>query len=215
MRRSWIGGWMVALGCALPAIAAVEGAAPAADAADTVEAVWVERQLSFSYMPLTTYYSCEGLRGKMRWLLEELGARPGFTVRTRGCVEVQGPELFPGVEIVAAFAAPATPEVLAQVAADAARRQLAARAAGRPDPEAQATARFPARTRTVEFRSERTALARLQDGDCELVEQLLRQGAFERLGVEVVEARVNCVPRQVTLGAVRMTLAVLEPVTAP
>jgi hypothetical protein len=203
---------VVALTCALPAIAAAEGAAPAADAA-TVEAVWVDRELTFTYMPLTTYYSCEGLRGKILWILRELGARPGFEVTTRGCVEVQGPELFPGVEVVAAFPAPATPEVLAQVAEHAAKRQLAARAAGQPDPVAEATKHFPARTRRIEFRSERsTAVPGLQDGDCELIEQLLRQDAFGRLGVAVVDARVNCVPRQVTLGAVRMTLETLEPV---
>lgn len=213
MRRSRIGGWVVALACALPAVAGAEEAAPPAAAAPTVEAVWVESKLGFTYMPLTTYYSCDGLRDKVRWILQELGARPGFKVRSRGCVEVQGPELFPGVEIVAAFPAPATPEILAQVAEDAAKRPPAAREAGQPDPVAEATTPFPARTRRVEFRSERTALAGLQDGDCELIEQLLRRDVFGRFGVVVLDARVNCVPRQVTLGAVRVTVEVLEPVT--
>ena len=179
--------------CVLPLLAAAQEAAPAPGAAPEVNAVWVERTVSFTYVPLTTYYSCDGLRDKVRWILGELGARPGFKVKTHGCVEVQGPERFPGVDIVAAFPAAATPELLAQLAGEA-------------------TAQFPARVRRVEFNSVRTAQADLQDGDCELIEQLLRHDVFGKFGVKVVDASVSCVPRQVTLGAVRMAVEVLEPV---
>lgn len=217
MRRSRMGGWVVALACALPAIATAGQDAPAAADA-TVEAVWVENKVSFTYMAFTSYYSCDGLRDKVRWLLAELGARPGFTVRARGCIQLQGPEWAPGVEIVAAFPAPATSEVLARLAADAARRAPAAGAAGaagQQDPAAQAAARFPARTKHIEFRSSRTSGPGLQDGDCELIDQLLRQDVFGTFGVRVVDAQVSCVPRRVTLGAVRMTVEVLEPVPQP
>jgi hypothetical protein len=204
--------WFAATLCALPLLAGAQQTAPAPEAAATVNAVWVERKVSFTYMPLTSYYSCDGLRDKVRWLLRQLGARPDFRVRSRGCVESQGPEAFPGVEIVAAFPAAATPELLGQLADEAAKQQLAARVAGKPDPLAEATAQFPARARLVELRSARTTLGGLQDGDCELMEQLVRQDVFGRLGVKVVEAETRCVPRQVTLGAVRMTVEVLEPV---
>ena len=53
----------------------------------------------------------------------------------------------------------------------------------------------------------------LQDGDCDLMEQL-RDQVFEPFGVKVVEDDLRCVPRQVTIGAVRMTVEVLEPVPA-
>jgi hypothetical protein len=200
--------------CALPLVTMAQDAAPAPEAAPTVNAVWVERRVSFTYMPLTSYYSCDGLRDKVRWILRELGARPDFKVRARGCIEVQGPELSPGVEIVAAFPAEATPELLRQLADDASTRQLAARAKGKPDPVIEATTQFPARAKRVEFVSSRTTLADLQDGDCELMEQLVRNDVFGRLGARVVEARTHCVPRQVTLGAVRMAVEVLEPVQA-
>lgn len=212
MRRSLRGVWFATSLCALPLLAAAQQVAPAPQAAATVDAVWVERKVNFTYMPLTSYYSCDGLRDKVRWLLRQLGARPDFSVKSRGCIEVQGPEVFPGVEIVAAFPAAATPELLERLAGEAAKRQLAARAAGKPDPVVEATARFPARPRLVEFQSGRTTLASLQDGDCELIEQLVRQDVFGKLGVKVVEAETRCVPRQVTLGAVRMTVEVLEPV---
>lgn len=214
MRRSWQGGWIATALCALPLLAAAQEAARAPEATAAVKAVWVEHKVNFTYMPLTSYYSCDGLRDKVRWILRELGARPGFTVRSRGCVEVQGPELFPGVEIVAAFPAEATPELLQQLADEASKRQLAARATGKPDPVTEATAQFPARVKRVEFRSGTTTLSDLQDGDCELMEQLVRNDVFGKLGAKVVDAQTHCVPRQVTLGAVRMAVEVLEPVPA-
>lgn len=214
MRRSWQGGWIAIAVCALPLLAAAQEAAPVPETATAVNAVWVEHQVSFTYMPLTSYYSCDGLRDKVRWILRELGARPGFKVKARGCIEMQGPELFPGVEIVAAFPAEATPDLLEQLAAEASKRQLAARATGRPDPVTEATAQFPARVRRVEFQSGTTTLSGLQNGDCELMEQLVRNDVFGRLGVRVVDAQTRCVPRQVTLGAVRMAVEVLEPIPA-
>jgi hypothetical protein len=214
MQRSWQGAWFATALCALPLLVAAQEAAPAPDAAATVDAVWVEHKVNFTYMPLTSYYSCDGLRDKVRWILTQLGARPGFTVRSRGCIEVTGPELFPGVEIVAALPAEATPELLEQLADDASKRQLAARATGKPDPVTEATAQFPARVKRVAFESGRTTFSDLQDGDCELMEQLVRNDVFGKLGARVVEAQTHCVPRQVTLGAVRMTVDVLEPVPA-
>jgi len=201
--------------CVLPLLAAGQAEAPAPESAATVNAVWVERKVSFNYMPLTSYYSCDGLRDKVRWILKELGARPGFKVKARGCLEVQGPEPFPGVEIVAAFPAAATPELLEELAADASKRQLAARATGKSDPVTEATAQFQARVKRVEFVSGPTRLYDLQDGDCELMEQLVRSDVFGKLGAKVVDSQTRCVPRQVTLGAVRMTVEVLEPVPAP
>lgn len=212
MKRSSMGAWLAALLVAQPLFVSAQEAGPGAATAATVDAVWVERELTFTYMPLTSYYSCDGLRDKVRWILKELGARPGFKVSSRGCMEAQGPEVFPGVKIVAAFPVEATPEVLAGLASDASKRQLAARAAGKPEAVAEATAQFPARVRRVEFRSS-GSINELRDGDCELIEQL-RDRAFGPLGIKVIEDRLHCVPRQVTIGAVRMTVEVLEPVPA-
>jgi hypothetical protein len=215
MRRLWNGGWVAGLLCVFPPFAAAQVATPSADAAATVNAVWVEHELTFTYMPLTSYYSCDGLRDKVRWILEELGAKPDFKVKSRGCIELQGPEVFPGVKIVAAFPAPATPELLSQLASEASTRELAARATGKANPVAEATAQFPARVRRVEFKSGRSSLDDLQDGDCELMEQLLRSHVFDELGVKVVEEQISCVPRQISIGAVRMTVEVLEPAPVP
>jgi hypothetical protein len=40
----------------------------------------------------------------------------------------------------------------------------------------------------------------------------LQRSVFEQIGVRVLESRLSCVPRQVTLGAVHMVVEVLEPV---
>ena len=86
MRRSWMGGWIATALCTLPLVAAAQDAAPAPEPAATVNAVWVEHEVNFTYMPLTSYYSCDGLRDKVRWILRQLGARPDFKVRSRGCI---------------------------------------------------------------------------------------------------------------------------------
>lgn len=184
----------------------------AADAPPTVNAVWLERDLTFTYMGSTSYYTCDGLRDKVRTVLERLGARPGFKVSARNCMNMPRPEWSPAVRIVAAFPAEATPERLAELADSAPERELAARAGGRPADEA--TAQFPARWKRVEFQSGPPGFREIDDGDCELMEQLQRS-VFEQIGVRVIESSVSCVPHQRTLGAVRMTVEVLEPVPPP
>ena len=209
MRRLPMRGWAAVLLFALPLPVASQEQSPAAPDAAAVNAVWVEHDVTLNYMGLTSYYSCDGLRDKVRWVLGQLGARPGFKVTTRGCVRVTGPEVMPSVRIVAAMPAAATPEILAQLAADASKQELAARVQGKSAPAAEATAQFPARVKRVKFTS--SPVDDLRDGDCELMEQL-RDGVFGALGVRVVEDRMRCVPRQVTPGSVQMTVEVLEPV---
>lgn len=180
-----------------------------AAAGQVVDAIWFEREIFVTYMAFTSYYSCEGLRDKVRWVLKELGARPDFRVTTRGCVRLSGPEEMPGVRIVAALPVEATPEVLAELASGAAKRELEARATGQALAEPEATARFPARPRRIEFRSRMNGP--LEDGDCELIEHL-RDQLMVPLGARIIEDAVRCLPKQVSLGAVRLTVDVLQPI---
>jgi len=211
MRNVTRGGAVAALALALLASAAVQAqdSVAAADDPTVVSAVWIERDVQLHYMGFTSYYSCEGLRGQVRSILKELGARPGFKVTARNCINLTGPEWSPIVRIVAAFPVEATPEVLAELERDASKRELVARVQGKSATEA--TAQFPARTKRVEFRS--GGMSFLQDGDCELMEQM-RDRVFGPLGVKVIDSSVHCSPRQVWLGAIRMTVDVLEPLPA-
>lgn len=197
---------MVALGSPRVALSQESGSA---DVGPAVDAVWMEREILMTYMAFTSFYSCRGLRDKVTWVLEELGARPGFKVTTRGCVEVTGPEVMPAVRIVAALPVAATPEVLAELASGAAKRDLAARATGQSPPETGGTERVRAIARRVEFTSRPGGP--LEDGDCELIEQL-RDQVMVPLGARIIENAVRCVPRQVRPGAVRLTVEVLQPV---
>lgn len=187
------------------------GAAPTAiGSGPTVNAVWVESEVEFAHMSFTTYYSCDGLRDKLRRLLREIGARPDFKVHVTGCFD-QGPEVMPRVKIKAALPQEATPELLARLAEGASQRELVARATGKSDATAEATAQFPARLRRIEIRDRTGSL--IEDGDCDLVEQL-RDKAFPKLGVKIVDDQMRCMPNTVALGGVRLTIEVLEAVPA-
>lgn len=181
-----------------------------ADAAAPIMAVWVEKKVTLQYMGITSHYSCDGLKDKVRTILQEIGARPGFRITPRGCVNPRhGAERAPIVDIVAALPQPATPAVLAELAASTSKAELAAKAGGKPGPAAEATAEFPARVRRVEFRD--SQVGPIEAGDCELLDQM-REGVFAPLGAKVVVNRLHCVPHQVMVGSVDLTVEVLQPV---
>lgn len=187
----------------IPAAAGGEATAP-------VMAVWVEQRIHFPYMAFTAYYSCDGLERKVKQVLAAIGARPGFTVNARGCMNPRhGAEWSPSVDIVVAMPQPVTPETLAAVAKAASTQELAARAGGKPGPATEATAEFPARLRRIDFRDSPTGL--LQPGDCELIEGM-RDWVFKPLGATIVVDRMSCVPHTLNNGIIVLTIDVLEPV---
>ena len=201
-----------------PALLACSTAARA-EPADTVpaapvNAVWVEVQHNFFYVGHTSYYSCDGLREKVRYILEQAGARPDLKV-IASCVQSggMGVEPMPSVRIKAAFPAEAMPEVLAKLAAEAPQRELVARVKGTGAQLAEETAEFPAVWRRVEF--EGRGRSRVEDGDCELLEQMVEQ-VLVPAGVRVAaESRLHCVPHQVPVGSVRLVVDTLQKSRAP
>lgn len=189
------------------AVANAQPASPAADApGGTVNAVWVDHDLSFTYTGFTTHYSCNGLESKLEYVLRQLGARPGYKVTSAGCLN-SGPELMPHVRIRAALPAEATPAVLAELQKTRAEREQVALASGKDGQDASA-AQFPAAWRVVKF--EGTSTSDVQDGDCELMEQLVDR-LFKPLGIVQVEgSSLHCVPHQVTINAVNLKVRVLS-----
>jgi len=195
-------------------LSAAVGVASAADNA-TVNAVWVDEDLSFTYVGFTSHYSCGGIRDKVAYVMQQLGARPDFKVTVAGCLNASsGPEIMPRVRVRAALPREATPTVLAELTRERSTRELAAHAQGKPAAVAdEATAAFPAAWRMVTF--EGTPSSAVQDGDCELMEQLIRQ-VLVPMGVrEVKGSKLDCVPHQVPLNAVNVKLQVLAPTRAP
>ena len=172
-----------------------------------VNAVWVDHDLSFTSTGFTSHYSCSGLESKVEYVLKALGARPGYKVNANGCTS-SGPELMPRVRIRAALPMAATPEVLGEIESARAKGELAARAGGKPVTATDAaTAQFPATWRVVKF--EGTSMSNVQDGDCELMEQLLDR-VLKPMGVrEVKGSALNCVPNQISMNAVSLKVRVL------
>ena len=190
--------------------------ATAADGAPTVMAVWVQKEVNFPYKGLTSYYTCDGIRYKVREILEYIGARPGFKVKVRSCINdvgsprnLGGVEPMPWVYITAALPQPVTPELLAELAKPDPKAELVARATGKPLATAEATAQFAAQWRRVQFQG--SPIGPVQQGDCELVDEMA-ESAFAQLGARVIEDLTACVPRQVNPGSIRLTLEVLQPV---
>jgi hypothetical protein len=197
----------------LAAIVSAHADEVAAPAAPPVDAVWIQHEVRFTYMGYTSYYSCDGIRDKVRYILKQVGARPDDLKVTVGCLEPFGVERMPSVRIKATMPAEATPETLAKLAEDASHRELVKRVQGSGQGTDDATARFPAVWKTVEFRGRPGA--RIEDGDCELLDDLTKQ-VFPKLGVKVTpDSSLSCMPRQVQLGDVRVKLEALAPVPAP
>lgn len=192
---------------ATPAVATPDPPTP------TVQAVWIEREASFVYMGQTTYYNCYGLRDKVRYILEQVGAREDDLKVRVSCVETGGAgvERMPRVQIRAVMPTQATPELLQQLRDDP-KRALIARVRGEGDPDL-ATAQFPAVPTLVQFDGSRGN--RVEDGDCELLEHLVAR-VFPALGVRVAEGtRLHCMRSSVPVGSVDLRLETLRKAPEP
>jgi hypothetical protein len=209
---------MAALGLAVAtATAAPQAGEPAAAdpaARPTVNAVWVPQSFNFAYFGITSLYSCDGLRDVARYVLLRAGARPDDLKVRVTCVETGGAgvEQMPQVRIEAAFPAVATPELLERLRNDP-KRELTARVRGESDKAEDALKPFPAERRTIAIdgRGDR----RIDDGDCELLQHLVRHVLTPAGVTEAAGSRLNCVPRTVTIGAVGLRLDTLQKAAEP
>jgi hypothetical protein len=180
--------------------------------APTVSAVWMEREFSFTYMGIGTYYSCDGLRNKLEYLLEQVGARKDPKVIV-SCLDAGAVEQLPMARIRVAVPVEATPERLAELASGQSHRELVGRVQGKGTAVDDATAQFPAERRVVEFDGRRGR--RVEDSDCELLNQFLPQ-VLKPLGVrEMPGSTLRCTPKQSQFGAVNLRLETLQAVREP
>jgi hypothetical protein len=118
------------------------------------------------------------------------------------------------VRLHSALPAEATPEVIAQVSEQAPKRALIRRVQGKKEPILDdATAPFPAAWRTVVIDTREDKI--LEGGDCELVEQFVKQ-IIRPLGVRVQpSSTLRCIPHAPLTGWVTLTLQTLQPYTPP
>lgn len=202
---------------AIPVLAAAAAVATAdvassPDAGPTVSAIWLEQDWYQSHTGFTTYYSCDGLRDKVRSLLRQLGVRDDLKVSSAGCSSSTGIDQFPRLRIKVASAVEATPERLAALEERREQIELIAKVnEKRPDYDRQSL-QFAARKRIVEFRDRRGSA--IEQGDCEFMETFA-DDVLPKIGARVVEREIRCTPHQVSMNSIRLVVEVLEPAPPP
>jgi hypothetical protein len=157
-------------------------------------AVWKEQSIDFSYFGRTSRYSCDGIRDKLRSILALMGVRRDPHAVTVSCADTGDSrlllhEMSPSVQLI--FSSPSLPDASAKPA----------RAGDLAPLDAQFTA----------FSIVTDAFRNLQPGDCELVEEFVRQ-VLPKLTTRNVETHVACIPHQLSGSHYSVRGEVLMPV---
>jgi hypothetical protein len=172
-------------------------AALADDTQDTVAGVWVKHDVHFTYMGLTTFYSCDGLENKLKLLLRAAGAREDLRVSASCSNPMGGPSRISMAELQFYTLWPVD-------------RPLPppARSATKAEPPAAGLGvwkRVELRARTPNW---------LEEGDCELVDQFDRE-LLPLFAVRDRDGRMMCAPHTVILGGIDLKVSTLMPVAKP
>ena len=158
-------------------------------------AVWKEQSIEFSYFGRTSRYSCDGIRDKLRAILAIMGVRRDIHTFAVGCADSGEPnglhEMSPTVHLV--FSYPALPDAGAKPA--------------HPGDLSPLDAQFQAFTIVAD------AFRNMQPGDCELVEEFVRQ-VLPKLTTRNLETHVTCIPYQLSGSHYSVRGEVLTPVVA-
>jgi hypothetical protein len=202
-------GMFAAAGAAL-VVSMLAGATLAATDAEPIQATWKEQEISFVYVARTSFYSCRSIEDKIEWILEELGARKDLVVRSSGCMGQNIADTFTNVRIKVAVPVVGAPGSGLEPG-EKARRELVARVRGEPSAEVEAAEQFPAAWTTVRF-SRRSRY--VDDGDCELLEQLATH-VFPKLELHIVREKNWCIPGQVQFGQLNLEVEALKALPKP
>lgn len=191
------------LAAAMLACCASTAPGAAADA-DPVQAIWKPQEITFHFQSFTTFYSCDGLEGKLERILRTLGAEQAkVQVRSVDCAS----RVASMPRVVATIIAPveATPEAIAERDKDKSTRELAARVTGRQEELAALNEQFAANWKRV-------SLSRgdlnLEPGDCELIEEVKRK-VLPKLAVRIVRDNLACSPGSLSLGQPQLEVEAL------
>lgn len=172
---------ILALGAAL-----LTGSAWAAEAApaDAQAAVWVPKEVQFTYMGFTAHYSCDGLRDNVREMLLALGARKSdLKVYEQPCAgNPDRPNPFPGVKVKMSVLQPAPTVASADTKTVSAHWK---------------TVTLPVGPRGLNT-----------EGQCELLEQV-NQKIIPLFTARDVNLHATCVPHQLSPGGSSLTAQVL------
>ena len=202
--------WLTLL-FSVPAAGVAEPGAPEPEArtAEPVQAIWKHQEISFHFQSFTTFYSCTGLEGKVENIMRALGVHAQVVVRSADCPSSVA--RMPRVVMRVVSAVEATPEAFAERDKNKSIRELVERVRGKSDHPLDSLEQFPAEWRRVSLSRGRL---NLQEGDCELVEQIQKK-VLPKLAVRVVKDEVLCMPHQVTMGQPRLDVETLMEMPKP
>jgi hypothetical protein len=170
------------------------------------KAVWQVQDMHLNYFGITTHYSCDGIRDRVRAVLDQLGVAAA-RVTVGACTELSGPSRNPSVRIVAAYPVPATDENLKLIANDPKRGDLLA-SLQKKSKVAITAEPFDAERLQVVLASKSQSPSSAS-GDCELLEQM-RDQIIKKMGGTVVKDDLRCIPHQGSAGNSRLTVEMLS-----
>ncbi len=198
MRRRDVGG----LAGVLCAVSIAASAAVTAQDPTPVEGVWVRHERNFVYMGVTSHYSCDGLEGKLKYLLRLAGAREDLSVRSFCSEPHGGPSRMASARLAYYTLVPADSPQASAV----------------PDGKSSGQAAKPLKVepptpgvgqwKTVELSGSRNR--ELQPGDCEVVEQFDRE-LLADFATRNHTSRFSCIPHQESLNGIQSHFEVLAP----
>ena len=156
----------------------------AADATPRPQAsAWQHHSAKFNYSGFTSAYTCEGMEGKVREILQFLGARKDMTVNANGCPRGSN-SLSHMVWVVLEF------DTLAPAAAGAATADL-----------------VPAQWTAFNLTAQRPFF--MGAGDCELVEAM-KPMLMANFSLRALDYSATCTPHEVTFADFRIKGEVLK-----
>ena len=157
-----------------------------------VASVWKLQKVEFHYFGRTSRYSCDGMSDKVRMLMTQMGVRRDMKLRTNGCeigtIRLEG--IGPGLSLE--FWTPIPAPEKAAAGAD--------------------TKFINARYESFTFHQD--AFRNLDIGDCELVEEFVRQ-VMPKFTTRAVAQNISCIPYQAMGGSYRVSGEVLKAVIPP
>ena len=190
------------------ALASPAAFADAATERSNERAIWRIQEMYFAYFGITTHYSCDGLRDRVRFVLAELGAQDTSAVQIAGCTDLSGPSYNPSVRIIVAYPVAATDDNVKAATQDAKRAELVATLKRRSKSKLEfGLEPFDAERLNVVLLSKSQSPASAA-GDCELLEQI-RDHVIKPMGGTIVKDELRCMPYQGTTGNSRLTVTVL------
>jgi hypothetical protein len=150
-----------------------------------IEAVWKPQHATFSFVSLTTFYTCGELEHRLKRVLIVLGAHEEMYVDRRQC------SMDRDMRLHITFMSPveATPQNVHALTTFSTEQQLIARVKGIELPVAEDLRRFPAEWQAISLSNDRRL--RLRGTDCELMEQIRRQ-LLSHLAIRDVSKRLVC-----------------------